>query len=184
MKEHIFIGAYWTIRKETRQECAERIVKFLNSISNQPYLSNWYFKARSRKAANKPVKITIENIAKHLKTSNRDDNGAEIVELGFSLGVWNGNDENPVSFNVECGAFSKFIGNAAVITLPLQEPPLDEDSIKTFKNLLEKFIDAWEPESAVVTSNEFLNRAGGGLPADIGGWLIYRHGKGIEIKNN
>lgn len=181
MKEHIFLGAYWPSRKESRSECTHRVFCFLKSITDQPNLGNWYLKNRSRKAAQIPVDITKAGIDKHLKTNNRDDNGAPITELGFSFGVWNGSNLTPITFNVTCGAFSNFIGNSAVLTFPEQEPPSDIQSSKAWFFLLEKFIESFEPKVATVTSNEFLIRTGGGMPADKGGYLTYNEGSKIKV---
>ena len=141
--------------------------------------ARWYFKGRSRKTAMKPLEISLEVIEKNLRTNNREDDKSPIVELGFSLGAWNGNDELSVGLNIHCGSFSKYVGNAVVIDLPRQEPPADDEALGVFRELLRKFIDAWDPDVAVVSSHEFLERAGGKIASEAGGWLTYRRGKGI-----
>src|SRR5687767_8638141 len=117
--ENPFIGAYWSARKETRRESALRITKFLEAIGEQPLFASWYLKAR-RKAALTPLEISVDAIEMQLKTNNRDTDGSAIQELGFSLNVWNGTDKSPASFAVICGAFSNYVKNSAVLSLPPQ----------------------------------------------------------------
>lgn len=180
MKEHVFVGAYWSARKESRLECARRAAKFLSSISDWPILSRWYFQAYSRKAATKPIEVSVEKIEEYLE-EHRDDDRKVMEDLGFSLSGWNGNDEYSASFSIDCGSFSKFVDNSVVIFLPIQEPPANDEEIESFSRLLGKFVEAWDPDVATVSSHEFRDRTGGG-PLDKGGWLTYRRGKGIEIK--
>lgn len=184
MNESLFIGAYWSSRKESRQECAERIATFLRSIESHAGLDRWFLKARSRKAAMMPLELTIEAIGERLKTNSQDTDGTPIQELGFNLNVWNGSDANPASLVITCGVFSSFVKNSAVLYLPPQPPPTDAHSCETFRALLEKCVKAWDPDDALVTSTQFLNRKGGGMPWVTGGWATYRRGQCIELHSS
>jgi len=62
MNERLFLGAYWSSRKETRRECAERIIAFLDSIRPHRGLGQWFFKARKREAAVVPLVLSVETI--------------------------------------------------------------------------------------------------------------------------
>lgn len=125
-----------------------------------------------------PLEVSVEAIHGQLKTNNRDANGTAIQELGFSFNIWNGRDDAPASLAVTCGAFSGFVNNSAVLYLPPQSEPNDADSQGYFKELLHRAVEAWNPDNAVVTSNEFLERKGGGLPWIVGGWLVYKRKTG------
>jgi len=134
--------------------------------------------ARSRKAASVPLPLSADHIAQRLKTNNRDTDGSPIEELGFSLGVWNGNDESPASFHITCGVYSPFVKNASVLTLPPQSVPLAPAVAGLYRTLLEKSVQACDPEDAVATSTESLARAEA-MPWAAGGWFVYRRGQGI-----
>ncbi len=176
--ESSFVGAYWSSRKETREECAKRIAMFLESIADRPSFRRWFLKKRSRKATSLPLEISVPAIGEELRTNNRDIDGAAILELGFNLNVWNGNENAPASFAVTCGAFSRQVKNSAVLYLPKQES-IDATFYQEITLLLKKAIQAWEPENAVVTSAEYLSKSGGGMPWVVGGWLSYQRETGI-----
>jgi hypothetical protein len=174
-----YVGAYWSARRATLRECALRIAEFLAAIADQPLFARWHLKARSRKAASVPLDISVEAIEAHLKTNNRDTDGTAIHELGFSLSVWNGIDDSPASFAVTCGAFSNYVKNSAVLSLPSKPVPIDGATQGLLRMLLEQSVQVWDPDSAAATSSESIARAGGGMPWEAGGWFVYRRGKGI-----
>lgn len=182
MNDNLFIGAYWSSREENRRECAERVLRFLNSIKMHPDLTHWFWKLKSRKEAAVPLELSIAGIEEGLKTNNRDSNGTAIRELGFSMGAWNGNDAKPASLGITCGASSNFVKNSVVLDLPPQPPPTEAQSFEVLRVLLEKTIIAWDPDDAVVTSTDFLDRRGGGMPWIVGGWISYHRGGNIEIE--
>ena len=176
--EHPFVGAYWASRKETREECAKRIFQFLSSIHEIQIFSDWYFLSNSRRKANKPLELSLEGISKKLKVQ-RTDVGREIMEdLGFSLSVWNGNDEQSASFSSTIGGYSQFVGNNAVLRLPIQVAPSTSEEKSFLEGLMKKTVKVFDPDEAVVTSTEFLMRINAEDPLDGGGWLVYRKPKG------
>jgi hypothetical protein len=179
-EERPFVGAYWSARKETRHESAVRVAAFLDSIAEHPPLVGWRLTGRSRKAALAgPLEISVEAIEHQLRTNNRDMDGSVIEDLGFSLYVWNGNDNLSASFHVTCGGWSDYVNNWAVLSLPPQIAPIDQVTGKPLRTLLEKSVQVWDPDYAVVTSSEFMARKGGGMPRETGGWFAYECGRGI-----
>ena len=87
----MFLGAYWPERKESREQVAQRLERFLSSIAaNSGHLSEWFMKGRSSRAARTPLKLEAASLGAMLKVNRRDVGGDVIPELGFSLGVWNG----------------------------------------------------------------------------------------------
>jgi hypothetical protein len=92
--------------------------------------------------------------------------------------------------SVRCGVFSKHVGNAAVLTLSPRELPSDDSSITFLRRVLEKSVEAWDPDYAVVTSRGHIESARGPIvphlvyqvPAieSVGGWLAYRRGTPIS----
>jgi len=178
----MFIGAYWGKRQESRIHCAKRIADILQRLRMaHPSLGTWYLKARSRsEALCNSIELSPDTIGRILETNDRNSNGSSIAELGFSIGVWNGNNELPATFSAECGAFSDFVGNSAVLNF---DPSWDDDDLlssERMRGLLVAFVEVFEPDVAVVTSNEYIDRAGGGSPWESGGWLVYERDRGID----
>lgn len=181
MNEHVFIGGYWSARKESIHESARRTSSFLHSISEVQPFQRWYLKGLSRKRAQVPIGTTPETLENLLKTNKRDTDGSTIRELGFNLNIWNGSREEPAAFSVTCGSFSNFVVNSAVLYLPPQAPPIDTGTQERLQSLLMKLVHAWEPDDAVVTSSEFIERCGGGVPSEVGGWISYNRGRGVAV---
>ena len=176
-----FVGAYWAARREPRHECAVRVAAFLHGIAEQLPLGGWYLSGRGQKAPLVQLEISAVAIERELKTNNRDVDGKAIENLGFRLRVWNGNDNEPASFAMTCGAWSDYVKNSAVLSLPPQSAPPDEVTAKPLRTLLEHSVQVWDPDYAVVTSSESMARKGGGMPWDVGGWFAYERGGEVTM---
>lgn len=176
----MFIGAYWGNRKETRDECAKRIADVLQRLAqNHPALGAWYQKGRSKNAAlKKTVELTPDSIGRILRTNNRDTDGLPILELGFRMGVWNGNTQLAASFSATCGGYSDVVKNRVVLDF---DPSCDLGLLSTerMRAILVDFIEAFDPDKAVVTSLEYMDHAGVKDPCDAG-WLMYDRKRGVD----
>lgn len=181
MNENAYVGAYWAARQESRAQCADRITQFLLSVQADPMLSTWFLTARSRKASNVALEVGAEAIAEKLKTNNRDVGDEVIQELGFNLSIWNGSLSAPASFAVTCGVFSNYVRNSAVLHLPPAPAPQNATACAPMRGLVEKMAAAFDPDCAVATSTEYLARAGGGMPWEKGGWVVYRRGQSVLV---
>jgi hypothetical protein len=150
-----------------------RVSKYLRAIgSKDPSLEAWLLKAQSRKEEGTRADITPGGIASVLRTNNRDTDGEVIRELGFSVSLWNGKD---ASFSATVGSYSPHIKNSVVLSFH-QDGPSER---LIWRYLFEKAIEAFDPESAVVTSHDYIVRHGGGSPSDAGGWLTYKRNYGV-----
>jgi hypothetical protein len=180
----MFIGAYWDSRQETLQQSAERIALALRSLANvDERFTCWFAKGGKRKSATyKRVRVEADAIASALKTNNRDVDGSAIAELGYNVGLWNGVDSFPCSFNATCGGYSSFVKNSVVFQLPNDGNILESLEEATLRQMLLGMVAAFDPDIAVLTSNDYLDQMGGGAPWDAGGWLIYRRGvQNLEV---
>lgn len=123
--------------------------------------------------------ISVQSIAEQLKTNNRDTDRKPIPELGFSLGAWNGDNDSPASLSITSGCYEERVRNA--VLLSFQAPPPSDDAARgALRRLVEKSVAAWDPDHAVATSTEFLDRKGARIPWEIG-WVTYQRGGTIEI---
>lgn len=169
-----FVGAYWSQRKESRSECAARVVKLLDDISFEPSLQTWFLKAKSEKQAKASrIDKSASAIESLLQTNDRDTDGEPIPDLGFSFSVWNGDRVGSVSLDVHCGAYSKFAGNYALLKFSARTIA-DEDRVR-FESLLKIFVSVWEPDNAIVSSTEDLAGAPGKKPWDKSSWFTCRY---------
>jgi hypothetical protein len=117
-----------------------------------------------------------ETLEQQLRPHYTDIPKKPVPDLGFSLGLWNGDEKAIAGFHITCGAYNKFVGNAFVLNLPRQEPPSDAASLEWFHALVRKAVDAFDPEVAVATSTE-LNARGSGTVREHEAWIKYRRGE-------
>lgn len=176
--ENPFVGAYWSAREEGRAECANRIVNFLRSLADEPLLSRWHLKGWTRKTAVAPLELTVEGIAKRLRQNHTDIPRRPIPDLGFSLGLWNGDGKASAGLMLTCGAYAQRVENSVVLSLPRQEPPKDPIAVARFRQLVEKLAAAFDPDIAVATSSE-LNSRGSGTIRENQAWVRYERGRGV-----
>jgi len=170
----LFLGAYWKGRGESRRQAAARISAFLCATGAIDLsLSCWFQKGSRKASAFKPAALSSQGIEPLLKSNNRDITGDAIADLGYNIGLWNG--EN-ASFSATVGATSPYIENSIVLSFQ-GDSPCDSS---TWRKLMEQVIEAFAPDSAVVTSHEYIARHGDQSPDEAGGWFTYRRGESIR----
>ena len=171
----MFVGAYWSVRRESREEVARRLTRLLSSFANaEPTLSEWFLKGRTKASARTALEIDVAAIASKLKVNRRDVGGEVISELGFSLGLWNGRN---ASLAVTMGAYSQHIRNSAVLSF--MDAPAHFDSMD-WKRLLDAFVRELDPDQAVVTTSDFLAQRGAANPWEAGWFTYFRGGSTQE----
>lgn len=170
----MFIGAYWSQRRESKESAAERIAAFLEALAGRgDAFASWYSKGRSRAAALKsPICRDAASIARKLKSNLRDFGRQPIPELGYSLNAWNGAN---ASFSATIGGWSKFVGNSVVLSLSAEE----RLSAKTCRTIMEDAVRVFDPDDAVVNSDKRIAKAGVSHPWE-GGMFTYHRGGVIE----
>jgi len=167
----MFIAAYWGERKESRTKCAFRIAQAIDLLAQiHPELSVWYLKKSKKTISPKKIDGKSE-IERNMRANKRDSDGLPIYDLGFSLGLWNGSNSFPCSFNVACGAYSEFVKNSVVLQFPENNNILPYSEIR---RCLVAIVSVLDPDFALVTSHEYIDHNGGGAPWDAGGWLVYK----------
>lgn len=89
--------AFWEPRGEELITCATRVSHLLSELQgiNGP-LSYWYELAYCKRSANelRRVEPSIGPVSKLLRVNRNDLHGQIIEELGYSLELWNGNDND------------------------------------------------------------------------------------------
>jgi hypothetical protein len=154
-----FVGAYWGAREESQRECAVRVAAFLEALAREGIgLSQWYKKAKSRKAPLVALPKGVAELEPLLKANRRDIGGDVIADLGFSVSAWTGPEAKAVgSLSVKCGAYCSVIGmisNAVVVSFESSSPP----DLEFLQEILRAAVSAFDPEDAVVNSSERLSQ--------------------------
>lgn len=167
----MFVGAYWSQRKESRESASARVATFLAALSNHgAEFSKWYGKGKSRDAAlRSPLALDAASIARELRPNRRDTDRQPIPELGFGFAAWNG---AKASFSAHVGIYSRHVRNAVVLSLGDGGSFSDESS----RAVLEQMVRAFDPDHAVVTSNAHLAKAGVLNPWEAGKFTYHRGG--------
>lgn len=179
--ETYYAGAYWGPRKETPEECAGRTAIFLGLLAEcDPFLAQWYKPARSLKDVRKhplmppDVAILTELFRKGV---NRERGGPAIEELGFTLWFGNGGLKgDSVNLRITCGDYGGANPNCCVMPLPRKGPNVDRlVSAPMLTRVVRSMALAWDPDWAVVTSDNFRRLMSESADAGtFAGWVMYQ----------
>jgi hypothetical protein len=159
--DDFYVGVYWNARKETAPACADRLVRFLSTLSVcDAVFASWYKLGKSHRQA-KQVEIDFKNKDCLLdlldRGRHRKDIGNEVMEdLGFSVGIWNGGETSKmVGLRITCGLYSTapgLGGNCVVIDLPEELGDLRQS--ERMANTLIAVARCWEPDWGGVISRK------------------------------
>ncbi len=177
MSHCFYLGAYWSNRKESAKECADRLLLFLEALTQcDDCLAHWFGLGRSKKDALRK-RVDVANRDQLLRLVNRgrnraDADGSVIEDLGFQFGLWNGaDDDHSIGLSIGCGGYAPRIPNSVVIDFPRDLGPL-KDADKT-RAVLTAVAQAWEPEWAGVQSDEATESRPFETGQPFVDWMIY-----------
>ena len=171
------IRAYWPPRRESIEQCADRLLEFFAGLAtSDPSLAVWYELGMSREEALEKRAATNDRsyLLHRLDRgrNRRDFDHTVIADSGFRLGLWNGREEGQVAgLMIWCGQYSPEFDNNVVLRLPEDLGGLRQS--ERMAGLLESTARAWEPDWAGVMSDEAIesrNFRGDGLFVD---WMVY-----------
>lgn len=98
-------------------------------------------------------------------------------ELGFSVGLWNGDRALPIGLSVTCGSWTAAPGvmNSVVLDLPVLEPGEAERlyELDTALCLMRAMVEAWQPDWATLTSYELADALDAGPREPAVGWITF-----------
>lgn len=183
MSERFVLGAYWGARRESVEQCADRLQTFFEALlSGGDLLSQWYPKASSpKKSLEHPLdrgnsQMLIEILMKGQNRANAQ--GAVSEDLGVQVGFWNGKQgEDQASFSLRCGLYwkssnaSASVGNCVVFDLPKNLGILSEPL--RMVELLAETARAWNPDWAGVMSESSMLTRGFDAEEPFVDWMVY-----------
>jgi len=156
--ERVLVSVYWGPRRESVGSCAARLIQHFAALSEvSENLALWYHRGERKPKPEGLVDIRSVEALKLLLESGttcRDDNHRQIRELGFGVGLWNGETGGwSASTDVHCGSYSKAKGlsNVALLSVGFDAKPAlsPTDMVR----LLKRFVEIWEPEHGKVWQN-------------------------------
>ena len=178
MKEIYYTGAYWAPRKETVLDCARRAELFFQMLARcDPTFAHWYHAGRGspRELPGWPVHLEVEHLETLLlKGRTRRGVGKKVMEdAGFSTMMWNAS-KDPTDIHLVCGDYSRWGGNGCVLR-PRNERSIQERllSVPMMIGILTSMVTPWDPDFAVVTSDEMRDLVKKQRQEVDVGWLTY-----------
>jgi hypothetical protein len=179
----VFVGGYWLARGETREGSAQSIAKFLGLISGYESLGAWFLRARTSAESHVRVEVDSEWLAPRLRVNKSDVSGETIEDLGFSIALYNSTDDQwqaATSLRAHIGAFSPNVENFIVLSFGRKA---NNKIIRSdLEGVLVAIVSAFDPDHAVVTSHERMDRIGAKKPWETG-LLTYERG-GVTNKHD
>jgi hypothetical protein len=182
MASRFILGAYWPSRRESVDQCRDRLASFLGELAPcDPVFEIWYERGRSQKAIDRRVNFEDRRYLLNLleRGRNRRDIGGEVIEeLGFNVGLWNEADRDKATgLNIGCGIYWKSptpnasLGNSVVLTLPrdMGELRRAENMVKVLSIVAE----VWEPAWAGVMSRDAMNTRNFDPDRPFVDWMTY-----------
>lgn len=179
MQDMYYAGAYWGPRQETALECARRAELFFHGLAQcDPSFTQWYRGGRGAPCGlpGHPVDPEVGALEKLLLRSRiRTDVDKEIIEdLGFSQIMWNAKEE-ATDLHLSCGGYSPWGGPNSCLLKPPRESAVRERLLRVpvLTEVLTTMAKAWDPDFAMVTSDEMVDRVEKrGFEVRVG-WLTY-----------
>ncbi len=183
MSDQLFLGAYWPARRETIEQCADRLGSFVAELAVcDSRLESWCEKGRSRKQALKS-RADVQNRSYLVSLLDRgrcrrDVGRAVIEDLGFRVGLWNaGNGGDIASLNVTCGLFwsspdpNSSVSNCVALDLPEHLGELR--NAQHMARALGAVARAWDPDWAGVMSKDRMATRGFDASIPFVDWMLY-----------
>jgi len=183
MAEKYFLGAYWGARRETVEQCAVRLQRFLWQLGQfEPSLEAWFERGRSRREA-LTSKIDPDSLGALERLvrkgqNKRDMTGEVIGELGYQIGIWNGQtDDRAAGLSIKCGLYWQSahphvrLSNAVALDLPDELGALAD--AQNMAGLLALVANVWQPSWGGVMSQSAMTARKFNAGAPFVDWMVY-----------
>lgn len=156
--EALYLGAYWGVRDETLEVCADRLTACLGGLARlDRRFGAWYETGRTKTERLRAVDVTGAGLtARLLRGRNRrDDSGEVIAQLGSTISIWNGERDSPIGLSVRCGNQNPRLTNSLTFDVPPAGSGASaEESLNAVMAMVEVVVQTVDPDWAVVTSSQ------------------------------
>ena len=178
MAKGYFLGAYWPARRESVDECADRLAAFLDDLRacGEPF-AKWYPHANSRaESLRKGAEGWNGDRLRDLLNNgrNRYDTTKEVIEdLGFRVGFWNGEGkERSISISVTCGLYAPAnLSNCVYFRLPDDVAGIGGKVV--IARVLRSVVTRWNPAWAGVMSEDAKDQRNFPAKEPFVDWMVY-----------
>jgi hypothetical protein len=179
MNLRFYLGAYWKARKESIEQCADRLHRMFSALSIcDESLVNWYELGHSRRQAlEKQADVSSRKYLLNLLNrghNRRDTDKSVIEELGFHVNLWNGaEDSKAASLSVTCGLYitNPNLCNSIVLDFPEKLGELSQS--KRMAAVLTSVATAWEPDRSGVMSDQATDTRKFEADVPFIDWMLY-----------
>jgi hypothetical protein len=193
MKARYLLGAYWPARRESIDECADRLLTFFTELTEcDPAFAAWYSRGRSRtEASRRRIDVTdINTLLKLLHQGrSRGDVGGDVIEhLGFGIGLWNGaGNGKEAALDITCGLYWKSavpnisLSNCVLINLPRELGDLRH--AHQMSRVLAIVARTWQPAWAGVMSTESMNDRDFDAERPFVDWMVFVRRRIVDVSS-
>ncbi|MCI0738941.1 MAG: immunity 52 family protein [Gemmataceae bacterium] len=171
----LYLGAYWGARRESIQQCAERLCRFLSTLSKQDQLfSRWYRPIKHKNEVKSELKFKKnEELVKLFCDLRKEKDDIDCV-LGHSAQMWNGEEHSHFAgLSITCGLYSSHPGlsNVCLVYLPADLPGLRKP--EKLVPVLSGAATHWEPEWGGIVSTTSRNVRNLPISGPFADWIFY-----------
>jgi len=157
------LGVYWGPRKESIEDCAQRIALYLTQLIDKfGRLGEWYEKVLTKKSAPSGRAVNTYEVSELVTLlakgiNKRDIDRQPMHELGYRIGLWNKQKSGvAIGLTVRCGMYSevKGLANSVVMQLPSDLSAVLLNDASTLKMLLLLTSEIWDADWGAVFSTD------------------------------
>jgi hypothetical protein len=180
--DSLHLAAYWGSRREPADRCGERLVRCLRGLAAADHaFRGWYSATTSDREMNRTDPLTDSRIVELLAAgrNNRDSDGSVIEELGYNLFLTN--SSRSVEIMCVCGSDAAPLSNLFLLEVAPRTPT--STSWGTARHWLAELlavIDAWEPDWAVVATNELRGQVQSSVLPFVS-WVTYLQAERFRV---
>lgn len=183
MTSRFKLGAYWPPRRESIEECCDRLAPFMLELAAcDPVFASWFEGGYSleESLANPAATGDRQYLMDSLNRGrNRRDIGDTVIEeLGFRVGWWNGaSNDRAVSLGIHCGSYcvgpnpDTYFWNSVLLRLPRDLGALGQP--ENMAQVLAVVAKVWEPAWAGVYSQDAMDKRKFDIREPFVDWMTY-----------
>ena len=173
--KRMWVAAYWSGRRQDEHECANCLRQMLAHLATcHTSLSAWFDKRTGKRAPLNCGDCSQLEAIVAAGAHRRDDSGKQILELGYTVGFWNGKSRpHSAKLLMTCGCYTSVGagGNCVLLDLPEELETLSDS--RNMERLLSGIVESWNPDWAGVFSRQSTNVRDFSPSNPFLDWMVY-----------